>query len=274
MVDAALQITLVVVSFGAIFVAVRYARPLTVAATIGALLVAEIVALNAGAPLSIAASAAIAVEIGLVAVWWYRARAGIRAWRAEARATPLLLRSPFVDRWRVAAGGPLPGRNHHLLAGDQRFAYDFVHVGGRCLGEPILAPCAGTVVAAVDELPDLPPSMNPNRPGIAGRELGNHVGIQTGGTTVFLCHLQRGSLTVAAGDHVAAGTQIGRCGNSGRTTRPHLHLHAQDRPVYALRVARGVPVAFIDAGTARVLEFGDVLDSATTREPEAASAVL
>jgi murein DD-endopeptidase MepM/ murein hydrolase activator NlpD len=124
------------------------------------------------------------------------------------------------------------------------------------------------VVAAVDSMADLPPARNPDRPGVAGHELGNYVAIARGDITVFLCHLRLGSVAVRVDEWLAAGTPIGRCGNSGRTTRPHLHLHAQDRPDYALRAAHGVPVAFVDgSGSPRVLGFGDVLAPEPGREP-------
>jgi len=35
------------------------------------------------------------------------------------------------------------------------------------------------------------------------------------------------SVAVAPGDRVREGQQIGRVGNSGYSTEPHLHIHAQ-----------------------------------------------
>jgi hypothetical protein len=206
----------------------------------------------AAAPLCIALMAAIFV------IAWLRARPSMRAWRADSR-TPLVLAAPFEGRWFVAAGGPAPGVNHHLIASDQRFAYDFVRRDAKSFGSAILAPCAGVVVSVETAMPDLPPSRNPDRPGSRGRELGNHVGIETNRGTVFLCHLRTGSVSVAVGDRVEAGAPIGACGNSGRTTFSHLHIHAQNLPYYAFREATGVPIAFTDRRGERVLGFWDIL---------------
>lgn len=43
---------------------------------------------------------------------------------------------------------------------------------------------------------------------------------------VALCHLQQGTITVRVGQQVSPGEVVGRCGNSGNSTEPHLHLHA------------------------------------------------
>ena len=48
---------------------------------------------------------------------------------------------------------------------------------------------------------------------------------------MFVAHFQRGSAVVQAGDCVRRGQLLGRCGNSGNSDLPHLHLHLQDTPV-------------------------------------------
>lgn len=50
------------------------------------------------------------------------------------------------------------------------------------------------------------------------------------------------------------GQVIGRCGNSGHSTEPHLHFHVQGHPSFYL--AAGLPVRF--AG--RLIETGDRVD--------------
>lgn len=89
-------------------------------------------------------------------------------------------------------------------------------------GEPIYAPCAGAVVAAVDGLPEMiPPHMD--RQHMAG----NHVILNCGTLWVVLAHLQRGSVRVRTGDQVAVGQPLGHAGNTGNTGEPHLHIHVQ-----------------------------------------------
>jgi hypothetical protein len=181
-----------------------------------------------------------------------------RGWLARAK-DPLVLDPPFLGRWLVVAGGPFPGLNHHIVARDQYFAYDFVRFGDRSMGSEIVAPVAGTIVAASDGMPDRKRSRNPDDPSIEGRELGNHVAIATPDGCVFLCHLANGSVRVAVGDVVAAGDPIGRCGNSGRTMGPHLHIHAQAEPAYAFDAARGIPIAFRKGGEPKLLRPYSVL---------------
>ncbi len=153
------------------------------------------------------------------------------------RSTRTALRLPFDGEWFVFWGGRSLDENPHAARPDQRFASDFLiarkgrtHKGGGknadyfAFGEPVLSPAAGTVARVVDGIADnLPGSVNPH----AG--LGNHVVLDLGsGEFAFLGHLQRGSITVAQGTAVASGRLLGRCGNSGASTEPHLHFHLQD----------------------------------------------
>ncbi|MFE3722332.1 M23 family metallopeptidase [Streptomyces cyaneofuscatus] len=81
----------------------------------------------------------------------------------------------------------------------------------------------------------------------AHRIIGNHVILDLGdGTFALYAHLQRGSLQVKAGDTVRAGQRLGRVGNSGNTTEPHLHFHLMDGP--DPDDARGVPFTWRGVG--------------------------
>ncbi|MCX4586314.1 murein hydrolase activator EnvC [Streptomyces sp. NBC_01481] len=65
--------------------------------------------------------------------------------------------------------------------------------------------------------------------GGARRVIGNHVILDLGdGTYALYAHLRRGSLTVRPGDRVRTGQPLGRCGNSGNSTEPHLHFQLMD----------------------------------------------
>ncbi|MFF8657008.1 M23 family metallopeptidase [Streptomyces huasconensis] len=76
--------------------------------------------------------------------------------------------------------------------------------------------------------------------GGARRIVGNHVVLDLGGGVYAVyAHVQRGSLAVRAGDEVAAGQLLARCGNSGNSTEPHLHFQLMDGP--DLDTARGLP---------------------------------
>lgn len=102
-------------------------------------------------------------------------------------------------------------------------------------GTPVLSPCDGIVKAAVDGLPDTRDEK---------RLAGNHVIVQCGDVDVWLAHLQRGSVAVRDGMQVRSGQQLGRVGNSGNTTEPHLHVHAE-------RAGKGVPARFSGAWPVR-----------------------
>jgi Peptidase family M23 len=140
----------------------------------------------------------------------------------------------------VVQGGQLAVLNHHHAAKPQRFALDIVRLNGwltRCWGiysadvhrysiwgAEVYSPCDGVVVEAVKDLPDLaPPMRDPWNPG------GNHVVIRHKETDIYvkLSHLASGSVVVKEGDRVSVGQLVGRVGNSGNTTEPHLHIHTQ-----------------------------------------------
>ena len=155
-------------------------------------------------------------------------------------STKTALRLPFDGEWTVIWGGRTIAQNYHAANATQRFAMDLVmrkdgrsHAGdGKrvedywCWNQPILAPGAGTLVAVVDSLPDqVPGEMDRAHPA------GNHVLIDHGnGEYTLLAHLRRGSVEVKPGEIVRAGQPVGRCGNSGNTSEPHLHMHLQNSP--------------------------------------------
>jgi len=162
------------------------------------------------------------------------------------------LRLPFDGTWTVGWGGRTVKDNYHAATVDQRFAYDILIMrdgstrkgaGTRnedyhCFGEKILAPADGTVVAAVDGLPDnVPGSMDKEHPA------GNHVILDHGnGEFSFLAHFKQGSLNVKPGERISTGQLLGLCGNSGHSREPHLHYHLQDNGV--LFGGKGLPAQF------------------------------
>jgi hypothetical protein len=150
---------------------------------------------------------------------------------------------PCAGRWFVMQGGDTPNVNQHMSVPAQWYGVDLAKVGGPSgreltrgagtaladffsWGEPVLAPCAGELVAVVDGLPDN--ALGTNDP---AHPAGNHVVIKTAeGRYVFLGHLQQGTVGVVAGGQVRRGERLGLCGNSGHSDFPHIHLHVQDRP--------------------------------------------
>jgi Peptidase family M23 len=102
----------------------------------------------------------------------------------------------------------------------------------------ILAPAAGTVVYARNDVPNNPhldeePDSNFYKtlhdPVLA--YAGNCVIIDHGNSEYsVMMHMQPGSVTVKVGDRVATGQVIGRLGNSGDAFGPHLHYQLQSGP--------------------------------------------
>jgi hypothetical protein len=126
----------------------------------------------------------------------------LRDWRGNGSAVDIVA----INALGLRASGVLP-------ADPSRYA---IH------GVDVLAPCDGTVLIAVDGLPDQsPPNYDREHPA------GNHVMIDCGVAHVVLAHLLQGSVRVAVGDRVSTGDTVGAVGNSGGTDEPHLHIHAQ-----------------------------------------------
>lgn len=191
---------------------------------------------------------------GIVAGFALKAADSAAPSRHLERVTRARLRLPVRGEWFVYWGGRSLEDNAHAARPDQRFALDLLIAkrgrtrrgAGRksddyfAFGAPVLAPAAGSVVRAVDGVPDNPPGAADPRAG-----LGNHVVLDLGdGEFAFLAHLQAGSLAVSAGARVAPGQVLGRCGNSGSSSEPHLHFHLQDSPEELRGV--GLPAQFVD----------------------------
>lgn len=78
----------------------------------------------------------------------------------------------------------------------------------------------------------------------------------------FLAHLVPESICAKRGDRVERGQKIGRCGNSGHSTEPHLHFHVQDRADFF--EAAGLPIVFDDVSVnGRKTESGRCLERGT-----------
>ena len=184
----------------------------------------------------------------------------------DAHPSGVAFRLPLAGPLTVAWGGSTSEVNYHVFLPDQRWAYDLlVTSDGRAFrtdgvglddyyayGLPVYAPAPGVVFAAHDGEPEV--EIGAPRWGLAG--LGNHVGVEVApGEYLFMGHLQPGSVAAGVGDRVTAGQMLGRVGNSGNSSEPHVHLHLQDstRPYFG----EGIPFHFHGYRQAgRVIERG------------------
>jgi Peptidase family M23 len=224
---------------------------------------------------------------------------------------PVELRLPFQGTWRaeMSPARRVPSHGTHLFA--TTYAIDFVAVRGRrsgttrdwrtafstepperffAFGQPIVAPASGRVMRIHDGEADHEArrsrlarasyalTQGQRARGGAGVLAGNHVIIQRdGGGFVLLAHLLAGSIRVEDGEPVPVGQEVGRCGNSGNSTQPHVHVQVMDSPDPF--TARGLPIACRDyrvwprAGGAPVrVELGvpgegEIVEPATGKAP-------
>ncbi|HVG34852.1 MAG TPA: M23 family metallopeptidase [Pyrinomonadaceae bacterium] len=86
-------------------------------------------------------------------------------------------------------------------------------------GETVYSPCAGEVIEVVDGVPD-------NPIGDEGHQPSNQVVIRCQGVRVTLAHMTSGSLLIRQGQTLKEGQPLGRVGNAGHTSEPHLHIDA------------------------------------------------
>ncbi|MBX3268958.1 MAG: M23 family metallopeptidase [Sandaracinaceae bacterium] len=198
-------------------------------------------------------------------------------WDISRRTTPRIA-PPVRGRGWVAINGCCdPGAVHRdaiqpvrgRMVVSQRFAIDWQRLDdeGRFFDgdpsaleswagfdEPLYAVADGVVVQALDALDDITPGSLPEPGTITLQTVdGNHVILDLGGGVhAFYAHLRRGSVRVAVGDRVVAGQEIGRLGNTGNTSAPHLHLHLMAEP--SALGADGIPHTFTELRVAGRLD--------------------
>ncbi|WP_194397000.1 M23 family metallopeptidase [Microbacterium atlanticum] len=109
--------------------------------------------------------------------------------------------------------------------------------------QPVLAAAAGTVVRALDGIPNT--TSLPEPPPIPPIEetVGNHVIVEIApGLYALYGHMDPGSVRVEVGDRVEMGQELGLIGSSGNSTTPHLHFHLQTAETFF--PSDGVPYVF------------------------------
>lgn len=146
---------------------------------------------------------------------------------------------PFKEEWYVFWGGSTISQNYHNAYPTMYGAFDFWVMGSNgkshrtngnvntdyyAFGKEIIAPCDGRVVRVIKGIPDnVWPKMNNTVP------LGNAIIIESANKEYLIfAHLKYKSIVVKEGQLVKQGETIGLCGNSGRSTEPHLHFCLQN----------------------------------------------
>ncbi len=156
---------------------------------------------------------------------------------------------PFIGKWSVYQA--FDGKWTHK--GSFKYAYDFVvRRNGKtykndglfvedyyAFGESVVAPINGYIVSLRSDLAD-------NFIGSVDREnnWGNHIIIKSDyGYYVLIAHLMQHSISVNIGDYVQVGQIIGKCGNSGYSPEPHIHIQVQK---YGVLGSETLPFKFFD----------------------------
>jgi hypothetical protein len=188
--------------------------------------------------------------------------------------------------WVVLNGCCSPGGAHRstglAINGDiyyaQRFAIDWLRLDkeGRLMqgdvanvhsytayDADVIAVADATVVSTRNDLTDQIPGVMPDPKTINIENVdGNHVVLDLGdGVFAFYAHLQKGSVLVSPGDHVKRGQLLGKLGNTGNTSGPHLHFHLMEGA--SELGSNGIPYGidhFDLAGQVSAQEFQDAKD--------------
>ncbi|WP_018296518.1 M23 family metallopeptidase [Corynebacterium lubricantis] len=193
---------------------------------------------------------------------------------------PTLLQFPFTGNWLARNSPARKVPSHGTWLGGSGYAIDFIGLDSRDrlapwgfastfftepnekfpgFGREIVAPCDGVIEQVYSKAHDhvarrsqfhlvgyMLSQKRRFREGGVRAITGNMVMIKTlHDEYVSLMHLQHDSVAVAVGQHVAVGDVLGKCGNTGNSTQPHVHIQVTDSP--DLLHANAVEMAFYSA---------------------------
>ncbi|MEK4566892.1 M23 family metallopeptidase [Alkalihalobacillus sp. FSL R5-0424] len=159
---------------------------------------------------------------------------------------------PISSEWFVFWGGSNVFINYHYELTSQRYAYDLVQLNNHstftneglrnsdyyAFDSHIVSPADGTVITIQNNMVD-------NEPGQVDKEnvLGNFIVIEHEHQEYSLiAHLKKESISVKEGDQVKKGQYLGRCGNSGNSTEPHIHFQVMNS--YDINKAESIRITF------------------------------
>lgn len=155
----------------------------------------------------------------------------------ERNSTSMKL--PFKGEWYVKWGGPTLDQNYHNANQNMRGAFDFdirdnhgksYRGQGESIedyyafGKEVIAPCQATIIKVIDGIDD-----NSIGKSNALGTYGNALILKTVQEEfLLLAHLKNQSIVVKEGQKVNQGDVLAQCGNSGYSTKPHLHFILQN----------------------------------------------
>ena len=170
--------------------------------------------------------------------------------------TAVSLAFPFTTgTYYIGQGGSSTTINYHHANQSQSYALDIVALNGfgaRAKGlmpddladyviydREVKSPCTGVAISTHDGVED-------NRISETNRQepAGNHIILACGTARVLLAHFRKGTIAVSGGEIVTEGETLGRVGNSGNSSEPHLHMHAYLGGTLDYNEGQGVPMTF------------------------------
>lgn len=170
--------------------------------------------------------------------------------------TAVNLAFPFASgSYYIGQGGGTTTINYHHANQSQSYALDIVALNGfgaRAKGlmpedladyviydREVKSPCTGVAISTHDGIED-------NRISQTNRQepAGNHIILACGTARILLAHFRKGSIAVTGGELVTEGETLGRVGNSGNSSEPHLHMHAYLGGTLDYNEGQGVPMTF------------------------------
>lgn len=177
---------------------------------------------------------------------------------------PITFSSRLGDTSRIVpsptVGLPFPkGKSYRILQGNQtqfthqgsfsQFAVDF----DLDTGDTIASSSDGLVVGVVE-------SYSKGGKKAIWRDFSNFITIYDPSTGVFFqyVHLKENGSFVSVGDQVRAGDPIGLSGNTGFSTRPHLHF-ACFKPAHSQDGLQSIPFQFTTGQLSQKVRVGDQL---------------
>lgn len=177
---------------------------------------------------------------------------------------------PFEEQTIVGWGGNNVKDNlPHATWSSERWAYDLLmepfninsdkNEDYGIWNKKIQSPVSGVVIAVYDDEDDISPGSEDNN-SLEGNYV--YIKIKETGTYLLLNHLKKDSVLVKVGDKVKPGDILGRVGNSGSTSEPHLHIHHQrQNPTKTIHpvIAEGLPLFFKDLNVSSMPRKGDII---------------
>lgn len=177
---------------------------------------------------------------------------------------------PLKEQTVVGWGGHHVTDNlPHAIWSSERWAYDLVMEPYNMNSDQnedygiwnkiIHSPVSGVVIAAYDDEDDITPGSEDFQ-SLEGNYV--YIHIEETSTYLLLNHLKKDSALVEVGDKVKSGDSLGRVGNSGSSSEPHLHIHHQrQNPTKTVHpvLAEGLPLFFKDINVSSMPRKGDMI---------------